>query len=63
MGYGDGIAKRTGRVGEAEVDDILIKNGFVSCRSPGKDIDIDRLIQVPRINTTAKIQVKGRRQC
>ena len=63
MSYEDGIAKKTGRIGEDEADKFLEDNGFSKHRPAGRDIGIDRLVSLPeRTNKEARIQVKGRGQ-
>ncbi len=63
MGYEDGRAGKTGRIGEAEPKQFLQAHGFSAVKPAGKDIGVDLIISSnmnPEIN--AKAQVKGRRQ-
>lgn len=63
MSYKDGIAKFTGKIGEAETDLFFMKNALHSFRPPGLDIGIDRIVSLnPLRGIQAKIQIKGRRQ-
>lgn len=62
MSYKDGIAKRTGHIGEKEADAFLTTNGFETSVPPGKDVGIDRLVRRPDGDRTARVQVKGRSQ-
>ena len=63
MSYEDGIAKKTGHLGETECDGFLMRNGFGTVRPFGKDIGIDRMATLQEYpNQFAKIQVKGRHQ-
>lgn len=63
MSYKDGIASTTGRIGEAEVDQLFKHNGLYYFRPPGLDIGIDRIVSLNEKSTIqAKIQIKGRRQ-
>lgn len=63
MSYRDGIAKKTGRIGEKEADIFLANHGFDAKRPPGPDVGIDRVVRLPeRPQKHAKIQVKGRGQ-
>lgn len=63
MSYKDGIARITGRIGEAEVDQLFKHNGLYFFRPPGLDIGIDRVVSLNEKSTIqAKIQIKGRRQ-
>lgn len=63
MSYQDGTAKMTGRIGEREADNFLIRHGFNVLRPPGQDIGVDRLVNHPEASDKeAKVQVKGRRQ-
>jgi len=63
MGYEDGRAGRTGRLGEKEAIQFLVSHGFSAVSPSGKDVGVD-LIVSPKENPTqfAKVQVKGRRQ-
>ena len=63
MGYEDGRAGKTGRLGEKEAIQFLVSNGFSAVKPSGKDVGIDLLVS-PKDNSTlyAKAQVKGRRQ-
>ena len=62
MGYGDGRAKGTGRIGEAEARNALIAAGFQAEKPPGKDIGVDLEIWIDGKNSKkATAQVKGRR--
>ena len=63
MSYIDGIARITGKIGEAEVDQFFRNNGLYFCRPPGLDIGIDRIVSLDnKFTIQAKIQIKGRRQ-
>ncbi len=63
MSYIDGIARITGKIGEAEVDQFFKNYGLYYYRPPGLDIGIDRIVSLNDKSTIqAKIQIKGRRQ-
>jgi hypothetical protein len=63
MSYKDGLAKRTGHLGEKECDEFLKENGFISVKPTGPDNGIDRIVSLKEYpNKSAKIQVKGRSQ-
>ncbi|HAF31110.1 MAG TPA: hypothetical protein DCG75_18895 [Bacteroidales bacterium] len=62
MSYGDGIAKKTGKLGEAEAEKFFIENGF-ECYKPIPDIGVDRVLSLKKkSDKQIKIQIKGRRQ-
>jgi hypothetical protein len=62
MGYGDGRAKKTGKIGESEARNALIAAGLHAEKPPGKDIGIDLEIWLSDHNKRrATAQVKGRR--
>lgn len=63
MGYEDGRAGETGRLGEKEAIQFLDSHGFSAVKPAGKDIGVDLLIsQRENPALIAKAQVKGRRQ-
>lgn len=63
MGYEDGRAGKTGRLGEAEAKQFLQSHGFSTVKPASQDVGVD-LIILSKINSeiSAKAQVKGRRQ-
>jgi hypothetical protein len=63
MSYIDGIADKTGRLGEAEADDFCTKSGLYCTKPAGPDYGIDMIVKLNESSVKyAKIQVKGRRQ-
>jgi hypothetical protein len=62
MGYGDKIAKKTGKLGEAEAEKFFIENGF-ECFKPIPDIGVDRVLNLKNVSDKQiKVQIKGRGQ-
>ena len=63
MGYEDGQARKTGRLGEQEAKEFLIQKGFHVRKPTGKDVGVDLLVSPKKRDSIhAKAQVKGRRQ-
>jgi hypothetical protein len=63
MGYEDGQAKKTGRLGEKEAIEFLATHGFSAEKPGGQDIGIDLLVSLQgNIDKVVKVQVKGRGQ-
>lgn len=63
MGYEDGRAGVTGKIGEEEAVHFLRNGGFFASRPTGRDVGIDLIITHEKYrNFKATAQVKGRRQ-
>jgi len=63
MGYENGRAGKTGRLGEKEAIQFLDSHGYTAVKPAGKDVGVDLLInQIENPTIIAKAQVKGRRQ-